>query len=133
MDNIIEMKKALINAKTKYENMIKKAVLDCIQDAMDELQDDGEDYEENTYYVKILTVKEATEASDEAFDASELQEERIMGTLKECKCELYRLLEPIDPSCQVEMYLFNDNTVGFEIQVNGMKFEFKYRNRYNNK
>lgn len=133
MDNIIEMKKALINAKTKYKNMVKKAVLACIREAMDELQDDGEDYEENTYYVEILTVKEATEASDEAFDASELQEERIMGTLKECQCELYRLLEPIDPSCQAETYLFNDNTIGFEIQVNGMKFEFKYRNRYNNK
>ena len=132
MDNIIEMKKALINAKTKYENMIKKAVLDCIQDAMDELQDDGEDYEENTYYVKTLTSKEAMRVTDEEFDENEIQQDRIMKVLKECKYDLYMLLEPIG-SCNVETNLHWDNTIIFNVEIDGMKFEIKYRNRYNNK
>lgn len=129
--NIIDMKKAAIDAMTKYENMVKKAVADCIRESMCELQDDGEDHEENTYYVEILTEEQSIQASDEEFDASELQYDRIRATLKECKYELYRLLDPIDPSCQAEAYLYNDNTIGFEVQFDGMKFEAEYKNRYN--
>lgn len=128
--SIIDMKKAVIDVMTKYEDMVKKAVFDCIRESMRELQDDGEDYE-NTYYVKILTEEQAMEATDEEFDMSERQKERIMGTLKECKYELYRLLEPIDQSCQVEAYLYNDNTIGLEVQVDGMEFGVEYKNRYN--
>lgn len=128
--NIIDMKKAAIDAMMKYENMVKKAVAECIREAMCELQDDHEDHE-NTYYVEILTEDESMEATDEEFDESELQYDRIRAALKECECELYRLLEPIDRLCKVDTYVYHDNTIGFNIEADGIKIEIEYKNRYN--
>lgn len=129
--NIIDMKKAVANIRTMYENMVKTAIVDCIREAMCELQDNSKDYEENTYYVETLTEKQAMQATDEEFDANELQQDRIRATLKECECELYRLLESIDEWCEVETHLYCDNTIGFEIKADGMEFEIEYKNRYN--
>lgn len=129
--NIIEMKKAVIGVMTMYENMVRKSVLDCIEEAMASLQDDDNHCEKNSYYVETLTTKQAMKASDEDFDESETQQSRIMATLKECKYELYKLLRPIDGFCKIDIYLHWDNTIDFTIEVDGMRFEFKYRNRYN--
>lgn len=129
--NIIDMKKAAIEAMTKYENMVKKAIFDCIRESMCELQDDHENNEENTYYVEILTEDESMQATDEEFDSSERQHDRIRAILSECECELYRLLEPIDRLCKVDTYLYHDNTIGFEIEADGIKIEVEYKNRYN--
>lgn len=129
--NIIDMKKAVANIRTMYENMVKTAIVDCIREVMSELQDNSKDYKENTYYVETLTEKQAMQATGEEFDASELQQDRIRATLKECECELYKLLESIDEWCEVETHLSCDNTIGFEIKVDGMEFEIEYKNRYN--
>lgn len=128
--DIMDMKNVVLNVMTKYEDMVKKAIFDCIRESMQDLQDDGEEHED-TYYVEVLTEEESVQATDEDFDISELQRERILNTLKECKYELYGLLEPIDPSCQVDAYLYHDNTIGFEIKFDGMEFEVEYNNRYN--
>lgn len=129
--NIIDMKKVVVNAMTVYKNMVKTAIVDCIREIMCELQDDSEDYEENTYYVETLTEEQAMQATDEKFDASELQQDRIRAILKECEYELYRLLETIDKWCEVETHLYCDNTISFEIRADGMEFEIEYKNRYN--
>lgn len=129
--NIIDMKKAVIDVMKKYENMVKKAVADLIREAMCELQDDHEDNGDNTYYVEILTEEESVQATDKEFDMSERQRERILNTLKECKYELYRLLDTMGLSCQVDAYLYHDNSIGFDIEADGIKIEIEYENRYN--
>lgn len=129
--NIVDMKKAVANAMVMYENMVKTTITDCIREIMCELQDDSEDYKENTYYVETLTEKQAMQATDEEFNTSELQQNRIRATLKECECELHRLLEPIDEWCEVETHLYCDNTISFEIKADEMEFEIEYKNRYN--
>lgn len=129
--NIIEMKKAVNNINAMYRNIVKKAIFDCIREYISELQDDEKSYEDSTYYVKVLTNKQAMQATDEEFDASELQQDRIRATLKECGCELYKLLESIDGHCIVDVSTDVNNTISFEIDVDGMKFEMEYKNRYN--
>lgn len=126
------MKEAIINAKMMYKNIVEKAVNDCIKEYMNKLQDDNKEYyEEYTYYVETLTHQQALQATDEKLDISEQQQDRIAATFKMCKKELLKLLKSIDEQCKVDTFISCNNTIIFEIEVDGMEFEVEYKNRYN--
>lgn len=114
-------------AKLTYKEGVRLEVRDKIAELLRSIK---VDVFNGTYEVELLDEDSAMNLSDDEFDKHEEKKQAIRGVLKECEEQLYEMVEEIDEWCSVCVSLYSNATIGIEVEVDEMKFEYEFKNRY---
>ena len=120
------MKKAVEKAREEYRKAVQYKISEIIFNGLSCIN-----IENGSYYVEIKTENELLIATDvEIAKNDELikQVETILNTVAD---EIWSALREIDEWNSVEFHLYCDNVISYNIEVDGMQFEYKIFNRYN--
>lgn len=125
-NNLETMKKAVEKAREEYRKAVQYKISEIIFNDLSCIN-----IENGSYYVEIKTENELLIATDvEIAKNDELvkQVETILNTVAD---EIWSALREIDEWNSVEFHLYCDNVISYNIEVDGMQFEYKIFNRYN--
>ena len=125
--NLRELQEMYDLAKLTYKEGVRLEVRDKIAELLRPI---GADVFNGTYEVELLDEDSAMNLSDEEFDKHEEREQAVRDVLRECEEQLYEMVEEIDEWCSVCVSLYSNATIGIEVEVDGMKFEYELKNRY---
>ena len=125
-NNLETMKKAVEKAREEYRKAVQYKISEIIFNGLRCIN-----IENGSYYVEIKTENELLIATDvEVAKNDELvkQVETILNTVAN---DIWSALREIDEWNSVEFHLYCDNVISYNIEVDGMQFEYKIFNRYN--
>lgn len=125
-NNLETMKKAVEKAREEYRKAVQYKISEIIFNGLSCIN-----IENGSYYVEIKTENELLIATDvEVAKNDELvkQVETILNTVAN---DIWSALREIDEWNSVEFHLYCDNVISYNIEVDGMQFEYKIFNRYN--
>lgn len=125
-NNLETMKKAVEKAREEYRKAVQYKISEIIFNSLSCIN-----IENGSYYVEMKTENELLIATDvEIAKNNELvkQVETILNTVAN---DLWSALRQIDEWNSVEFHLYCDNVISYNIEVDGMQFEYKIFNRYN--
>lgn len=114
-------------AKLTYKEGVRLEVRDKIAELLRSID---VDVFNGTYEAELLDEDSAMNLSDEEFDKHEEREQAVRDVLKKCEEQLYEMVEEIDEWCSVCVSLYSNTTIGIEVEVDEMKFEYEFKNRY---
>lgn len=117
-------------SKKSYKNGITLLITTIIKKVMAEANIDV-DINNESYYAEIMTEEESCNTGDEASNLWYVWAENIQHYINKCSDELFRSLYEIDEGCEIVGEVFTDNSILFEIQVDGMEFTYEFHNTYN--
>lgn len=125
-NNLETMKKAVEKAREEYRKAVQYKISEIIFNSLSCIN-----IENGSYYVEMKTENELLIATDvEVAKNDELvkQVETILNTVAN---DIWSALRQIDEWNSVEFHLYCDNVISYNIEVDGMQFEYKIFNRYN--
>ena len=125
--NLRELQEMYDLAKLTYKEGVRLEVRDKIAELLRPI---GADVFNGTYEAELLDEDSAMNLSDEEFDKHEEREQAVRDVLRECEGQLYEMVEEIDEWCSVCVSLYSNTTIGIEVEVDEMKFEYEFKNRY---
>ena len=125
--NLRELQEMYDLAKLTYKESVRLEVRDKIAELLRPI---GVDVFSGTYEAEIVDEDIAMELSDEEFDKHEEKEQAVRDVLEACEKQLYEMVGKIDKWCSVYVSLYSDTTIGIEIEVDEMKLEYEFKNRY---
>lgn len=125
--NLRELQEMYDLAKLTYKEGVRLEVRDKIAELLRPI---GADVFNGTYEAELLDEDSAMNLSDEEFDKHEEREQAVRDVLRECEEQLYEMVEEIDEWCSVCVSLYSNATIGIEVEVDEMKFEYELKNRY---
>lgn len=125
--NLRELQEMYDLAKLTYKEGVKIEVRDKIGELLKPIK---VDVFNGTYEAEIFDEDTAMKLSDEEFDKHEENEQAVRDVLDKCEEKLYNMLEEIDEWVSVCVSLYHDATIGIEIDVDEMKLEYEFKNRY---
>ena len=114
-------------AKLTYKEGVKLEVRDKITELLKPI---NIDMFNGTYEAEIFDEDTAMGLSDEEFDKHEENKQAVRHVLEKCEEQLYEMVEEIDEWCSVCVSLYSNTTIGIEVEVDNMKFEYEFKNRY---
>ena len=126
--NLRELQEMYDLAKLTYKEGVRLEVRDKIAELLRPID---VDVFNGTYEAEIFEEQTATELPDEEFDKHEENEQAVRDVLRECEEQLYEMVEEIDEWCSVCVSLYSNTTIGIEVEVDNMKLEYEFKNRYN--
>ena len=125
--NLKELQEMYDLAKLTYKEGVRLEVRDKIAELLRPI---GADVFNGMYEAELLDEDSAMNLSDEEFDKHEEREQAVRDVLRECEEQLYEMVEEIDEWCSVCVSLYSNTTIGIEVEVDEMKFEYEFKNRY---
>ena len=125
--NLRELQEMYDLAKLTYKEGVRLEVRDKIAELLRSI---NVDVFNGTYEAEIFDEKTVMELSDEEFDKHEENEQAVRDVLRKCEEQLYEMVEEIDEWCSVCVSLYSNATIGIEVEVDEMKFEYEFKNRY---
>lgn len=114
-------------AKLTYKEGVRIEVRDKIAELLKSI---NVDIFNETYEVELFDEDSAMNLSDEDFDKNEEKKQAVRSVLRECEEQLYEMVEEIDEWCSVCVSLYSNATIGIEVEVDEMRFEYEFKNRY---
>lgn len=125
--NLRELQEMYDLAKLTYKEGVRLEVRDKIAELLRSI---NVDVFNGTYEAEIFDEDTAMGLSDEEFDKHEENEQAVRDVLRECEGQLYEMVEEIDEWCSVCVSLYSNATIGIEVEVDEMKLEYEFKNRY---
>ena len=125
--NLRELQEMYDLAKLTYKEGVRLEVRDKIAELLRPI---NADVFNGTYKAELLDEDSAMNLSDEEFDKHEEREQAVRDVLEKCEEQLYEMVEEIDEWCSVCVSLYSNTTIGIEVEVDEMKFEYEFKNRY---
>ena len=125
--NLRELQEMYDLAKLAYKEGVRLEVRDKIAELLRPID---VDVFNGTYEAEIFDEQTAMGFSDEEFDKHEENEQAVRDVLRECEEQLYEMVEEIDEWCSVCVSLYSNTTIGIEVEVDEMKLEYEFKNRY---
>lgn len=125
--NLRELQEMYDLAKLTYKEGVRLEVRDKIAELLRPI---NVDVFNGTYEAEIFDEQTAMKLSDEEFDRHEENEQAVRDVLRECEEQLYEMVEEIDEWCSVCVSLYSNAMVGIEVEVDEMKLEYEFKNRY---
>lgn len=125
-NNLEAMKKAVDKAKEEYRNAIQYEISEIISNGLSCIK-----IENGSYYVEMKT-------EDELLTMAEAREDnkvfmRVKAVIKAVADIISNALYAIDEWTEVKCHIYCDNTIRYNVKVDGMEFDYEIPNRYNNK
>lgn len=114
-------------AKLTYKEGVKIEVRDKIAELLKPI---NIDVFNRTYESEIFDEDTTMELSDEEFNKHEENEQAVRNVLRECENQLYEMVEEIDEWCSVCVSLYSNTTIGIKVEVDKMRLEYEFKNRY---
>lgn len=127
---ISKLETLIEESKKSYKNGITLLITTIIKKVMAEANIDV-DINNESYYAEIMTEEESCNTGDEEFNLWDAWAENIQHYINKCSDELFCSLYEIDEGCEIVGKVFTDNSILFEIQVDGIKFIYEFHNTYN--
>lgn len=125
--NLRELQEMYDLAKLTYKEGVRLEVRDKMAELLRPI---NADVFNGTYEAELLDEDSAMNLSDEEFDKHEEREQAVRDVLEKCEEQLYEMVEEIDEWCSVCVSLYSNTTIGIEVEVDEMKFEYEFKNRY---
>lgn len=127
MNSLEAMKKAVEKAKEEYKNAIQHKISEIIFNGLSCVK-----VENGSYYIEMKTEDELLSATDIEVAKNDELFERVEVIVSAVADDIWSALCEIDEWNEVEFHLYNDNTISYNVKVDGMEFEYEFTNRYNN-
>ena len=125
--NLRELQEMYDLAKLTYKEGVRLEVRDKIAELLRPID---VDVFSGTYEAEIVDEDTAMNFSDEEFDKHEEKEQAVRDVLEACEKQLYEMVGGIDKWCSVYVSLYSNTTIGIEVEVDEMKLEYEFKNRY---
>lgn len=126
-NNLEAMKKAAEKAKEEYKNAIQHKISEIIFNGLSCVK-----VENGSYYIEMKTEDELSSATDVEITKNDELFERVEAIVSTVADNIWSALCEIDEWNEVEFHLYSDNTIRYNVKVDGMEFEYEFTNRYNN-
>ena len=125
-NNLETMKKAVEKAREEYRKAVQYKISEIIFNGLSCIN-----IENGSYYVEIKTENELLIATDVERAKNEELAKQVETILNTVANDIWSALREIDEWNSVEFHLYCDNVISYNIEVDGMQFEYKIFNRYN--
>ena len=125
-NNLETMKKAVEKAREEYRKAVQYKISEIIFNGLSCIN-----IENGSYYVEIKTENELLIATDVEIAKNDELVKQVETILNTVANEIWSALREIDEWNSVEFHLYCDNVISYNIEVDGMQFEYKIFNRYN--
>ena len=125
--NLRELQERYDLAKLTYKEGVRLEVRDKIAELLRPID---VDVFNGTYAAEIFDADIAMGLSDEEFDKHEENEQAVRDVLEKCEEQLYEMVGGIDKWCSVYVSLYSNTTIGIEVEVDEMRLEYEFKNRY---
>lgn len=126
MENLEIMKQAVNKAKEEYKNAIQHKISEIIFNGLSCIN-----IENDSYYVEMKTEDELLNATDEEVTKNDQLFESVEAVVKAVADTIWSALYSIDEWNEVKFHLYCNNSISYDITVDGMEFYFEISNRYN--
>ena len=125
-NNLETMKKAVEKAREEYRKAVQYKISEIIFNGLSCIN-----IENGSYYVEIKTENELLIATDVEIAKNDELVKQVETILNTVANDIWSALREIDEWNSVEFHLYCDNVISYNIEVDGMQFEYKIFNRYN--
>ena len=125
-NNLETMKKAVEKAREEYRKAVQYKISEIIFNGLSCIN-----VENGSYYVEMKTENELLIATDVERAKNEELAKQVETILNTVANDIWSALREIDEWNSVEFHLYCDNVISYNIEVDGMQFEYKIFNRYN--
>lgn len=125
-NNLETMKKAVEKAREEYRKAVQYKISEIIFNGLSCIN-----IENGSYYVEMKTENELLIATDVERAKNEELAKQVETILNTVANDIWSALREIDEWNSVEFHLYCDNVISYNIEVDGMQFEYKIFNRYN--
>lgn len=125
-NNLETMKKAVEKAREEYRKAVQYKISEIIFNGLSCIN-----IENGSYYVEMKTENELLIATDVEIAKNDELVKQVETILNTVANDIWSALRQIDEWNSVEFHLYCDNVISYNIEVDGMQFEYKIFNRYN--
>lgn len=125
-NNLETMKKAVEKAREEYRKAVQYKISEIIFNGLSCIN-----IENGSYYVEMKTENELLIATDVEIAKNDELVKQVETILNTVASDLWNALRQIDEWNSVEFHLYCDNVISYNIEADGMQFEYKIFNRYN--